>query len=166
VAGIQDIARGFNAVKTVAQARIAIGETLNALGRAYQLPGITSAQRGTLDGVRAKAEAWFRVLRSDTDHAPVTNWRDIRRDLERAYIEIAGVGGTIEARRTVSLGDELLTSTRDVAQGIGRGVGAVATTVGDTAGTLIGGLLSGLGPVVVVVLAIVVFVYFRGKLAK
>lgn len=164
---IAQIARGLNAVRTVAQAKIAIGEALSALGAAYQLVGLTQSERRALDAARRPLEEWWSGIANvpDTTHgAPTPYTLGTRRSLiERAYVEIAGVHGVVSAKRTVRLANELAQSTKDLARGAGEFVGSVAGGVGDVAGSLVGGLLSGLGPLVLMVLAVAIFFTWKAK---
>jgi len=162
---IAQISRGLNNVRTVAQVKIAIGEALNALGRAYMMTGINAVGRRALDSARLPLEAFYREVSPVPDQVggePTPYVLGSKRlIIERAYVEIAGVGGVIAAKNTVSFVAELKTSASETLKNIGEGLGAVASGAGDAAGTLLGGLLSGLGPVFVLVLAIVI--YFAAK---
>lgn len=157
------IFRGLNAVTTVGQARAVIGEALTAIGVAHELPDLTVANHRALEAARTPLQDWYRELerlRDDADYK--AQFQKRRRLVEIAYIEISGVGGEADARRTISLTDELATSARSVATAAGSAAREITTATGDIAGGLLGGLLSGLGPVVVIVIAIAVyFAYFR-----
>lgn len=164
---LQLIIRGLNAVSTVGQARVAIGEALVAIGRAHKLPGLTAANRAALEARRIPLQAWY--MEQQFADAPANRpykaeFAARRRLVEGAYIEIAGVGGELDARKSVSFGSELARAAQEAPVLIGRAVGKAAAGVGETAGQLVGGLLSGLGSLVVLVIAVAVyFAYFAPK---
>jgi hypothetical protein len=162
VATIQDIARGLNGVRTAGQAKIAIGEALSELGRAYRLADGENAR--TLDRVRLPLEAWILEIALLPDASDYRSAFQARRDtITRAYVESLGILGTIQARRSVSFVDELGTGFAALPGQLGQAVGAVAKGAGETAGSLLGGLLSGLGPIVVIVIALAVYAAWRAK---
>lgn len=163
MATLTEIVRGLNAVRTVDQAKIAVGEALTALGQTYQLVAQQTWRsdrtraNGLLDDARLPLEGFFAKLSKMSGGSDVPDWATNRNLIQRAYVEIAGVGGELNARRTVSFVNEIPQAARDVAQGIGAGLKTVGAAAGDLGGGIVGGLLTGLGPVVVAVLAIVIY---------
>lgn len=160
---LAEIVRGLNAVRTVDQARLAVGESLTAIHGAYGLPNLSSSSAHSLDLARKPLESFYARLGKLPGAGAVPEWPANRNLVQRAYVDIAGAGGQSEARGTVSLVSELQRSTKDVAAGIGTGLHEVASVVGDTAGSVLGGLLSGLGPVIILMLALVGFFYLKRK---
>lgn len=160
---LQAIFRGLSAVAVVGQARDAIGEALNAIGEAHKLSELTAGQRSALERVRWPLQLWYAELSAlpyNTNYA--AQFKARQGVIRSAYIEIAGIGGVIAARRTISFGEELAKAAGNLAEGAGKILGGAAKIVGETAGNVAGGLLSGLGPVIIIVLALVVYTaYFR-----
>ncbi len=143
-----------------------VGEALRNLHNAYLSKGILATEVKTLDGVRLPLEAYAGILNSLKGSDGVTQSWPLRRQLvSRAYVEIAGIGGRIDASATVSLGKELAQASKEVGGNIGSATAGLANFVGDTAGGLVGGLLKGLGPIVLAVLALVIYVkfFYKGK---
>jgi hypothetical protein len=167
MATIAEVSRGLNAVRTVGQAKVAIGEALSALGRAYALPGRTAEVGRALDRARIPLEAWFAEIRGVGDATDYKAEFAARRNLvTRAYVETFASSGdpNVVAPRTASIADELQSGFRELPRDLGKAIGTVATGVGETAGNVLGGLFSGLGPVVLIVLGIVLYVvYVKGR---
>jgi hypothetical protein len=164
MATIAEVSRGLNAVHTVGQAKIAIGEALSQLSRGYSLPRTTAQNRQVLDRVRVPLEQWYSEIKSLPDAMDYKAEFARRRDLIiRAYVEIEGIVGEITARSTVSFWKEVGVGIQELPADIGRGIGTVARGVGETAGSVVGGLFAGLGPVVVVVIGLAIYFALRGK---
>jgi len=167
MATIAEVSRGLNAVRTVGQAKVAIGEALSEIGRSYSsYPKISAENSRVLDRVRAPLEAWYAEIKALPDSTDYRAAFQARRDtITRAYVETAGILGEITARSTVSLVDELARGFAELPRQAGQAVGSLARGVGETAGSVVGGLFSGLGPVVVIVLVLVIYFGFIKKAA-
>jgi hypothetical protein len=165
VSDIATVSRALNSVRTAGQAKVAIGEALSELGRSYRSePRITPENARTLDRVRLPLEAWYAEIASlpaATDYRAAFAAR--KDQIVRAYVETYGILGEIQAKQSVSFLSELGTGFKELPRDIGKAVGAVATGVGETAGSLVGGLFTGLGPVVVIILAVVLYVVWKSR---
>lgn len=165
MATLDDVTRALNGVRVVAQARIAIGETLTSLHGAYQLD-ISRSQRNALDSVRAPLESWFRELIPYLEGADYSLQFNLRKNaILKAYVEMAGVGATIQAKQTLSIVDSIQYGVKTAASGLGSAIKGATGFVGETAGGIVGGLLSGLGPIIVLVLALVIYATYFRKIA-
>ncbi len=164
---MQLIERGLNSVATVSQARLVIGEALTAIGQAHSFPDVDAAQHRVLEEARKPLQAWYEELRMMAGNVNYKTAFQVRRRLiTRAYVEISGITGVLNAKATVSLFNEISKSAGEVTEKLGKGAKEVVGGAGDITGNLLGGLLKGLGPLVLVMLAILVLVHLnQGKAA-
>jgi hypothetical protein len=155
---IVDVTRALKSVRTVGQARTVIGEAIEGIKAALDL---VPPSTGDLRQSRANLQAWLKELSSLSASAPVPGFQARSQTIVRAWVNVAGAGGEVAALQTVSLLDELKQSAadlpKDVFAPVGRALGEVAKGVGEAGGGLLGGLLKGLGPLVVLVLALVIY---------
>lgn len=173
---LSSINRVLDKVETAAQARIAIGEGLNALGRAYQLVGKVPTELGVpilgdhyrfqLDRARVNLETWFNQIQGRGAEDYRADWKLNRWKLDKAYVEIAGIEGAAEyVPRTSNL--EILAQALREAPGLfGETVGNVLQEVGKAAGKVAAGAAKGLGWQgsiwAVVIIAVVLVVVTQG----
>lgn len=171
MADVALVSRALNKVQTIGQAKLAIGEALNEIGRAYKTAKISDDAKGwaadsrILDRVRLPLEAWFTEISGRSD---ASNYRAeflARRDLvTRAYVETFGILGEIQARGTVSLLNEIGTGFEALPGQAGAAIGGLARGVGETAGGILGGVFSGLGPLLTILVVVVLFFYVSGRI--
>jgi len=168
MADIAQVSRGLNKVRTIGQAKVAIGEALSEIGRAFTalrrgrsllFGDQTRAGRNALEAARIPLQEWFSEIKNLPDSTEYRDQFRKRRNLvTRAYVEVAGVVGELRARRTVSLGEELARSAGQLADKAG--------TVGKSLSEILAAFLKPLIPIIVVIVAVIVFVKFGPKLKK
>lgn len=161
---IVQITRGLKLVKTTGEARAVITDAIEGVNRALRSgPSL----RGDLLQSRADLRKWLASLAGKSVLSPCPDFQKKSQLIVRAWVNVAGAGGEVRARRSVSLfrelekaGSELPTK---VFAPVGRALGDVARNVGEAGGAAVGGILSGLGPIVIVIVAIVIWVKFFRK---
>lgn len=164
----------LNAVATAGQARAAIGEGLNAIGRTYPLLGKmpddrARSGRGELDTDRVALEGWYREIKDVSYSASFKDaFAKKRKLLEHAYVVIAGIEGEASyVPQTTNL--QILTdSLKEAPKVFAQAAGSVTSAVGEAAGSAVGGAISGLGIsgtlTLVLVGAVLIFVLKPGLL--
>ena len=177
------VARALNLVRSVGQERAAIGaaqaEIQRGMGEVGQLSSYSSPTpeqaEGNLAIYAAALDGELRALGSSADDSPVDDgtWARVRRDIERSYVEVAGVDGVIGALDSIDVGGILLDAIKNApgvfAEAVGEAAGTVLKAAGQAAGKGVGGIFSGLGlvgtVVLVLVLLVVLGVHFTGRSA-
>jgi hypothetical protein len=163
MATIQQITRALQSIRTVGAARVAIRDAIAGVDAALRSgPRL----RGDLTQSRADLLAWLSQLAGRDDALPLPDFQARSNVIIRAWVNVAGAGGEVSARNTVSLLDEIGKAAGElpttVFKPVGEALGALGAGVGASAGGLVGGILRGLGPVMVVLLAILLwFKFFR-----
>lgn len=170
---MQLVARELNRVQSVGEARAAIAAAEGELRVGYAAarglsafsvpsPEEASANLATLKGALA-GELRTMSHRAAQDPVDPTSWPRTRRQIERTYIEVAGIEGTAGAVSRINvagiLGDAILGAPKV----FGRAVGDVVGEVGSAAGSLGGGFLGGLGMPGILLLALVAGVLLLGR---
>ena len=142
----------LNQVKTAGQARVAIGEGLNALGRTYPLLGKLVSDRAAsarreLDTDRLALEAWYRQIKDMSALADYsTTWREKRHGtIDHAYVVIAGVEGEAHHKPQITNLEILTQSIKEAPAVFAQAAGEVTGAVGSAAGSAAGGIFKGLG---------------------
>jgi hypothetical protein len=162
MATISEITRGLQAVKTVSQARVVLKEARSELLAAFETGHFATDLRRSLIDVDGLTES----LSPFPGSALVPAWFD-RQKVLRAFVNVAGATGQARARATVSLANEIKQSASElpstVFRPLGDALGSAARGVGEIGGGLVGGILKGLGPVVLLVLALVLWAKFFRK---
>jgi hypothetical protein len=180
------IAETLNSVETGHAARMAVGETANAVSRTYpvleQIFDLDTrySLRHELDAVRVNLDNYFPLIRADGQQDYRDEWRQPPWGFElckRAYVVIAGIEGAAGYRPSTSnlslLLDALEDAPRLFTEQLGRALGKVAEVAGEVAaeagagvGRALGGLGKGLGLsgalTVIIVVAVVAFVVTKG----
>lgn len=161
-AELQRITAEHNKVRSAGQARVAIGEALNALGRAYKMRSngvsgeLQTRVRNELDQARGPLERWYQEITALPNQDYSVTWSQKRGMVQRAYVAIAGAEGVYGYESPTSNWAILATSLREAPAVFLQGVGSVAKEVGKTAavvareagnvaGAAAGGIASGLG---------------------
>ena len=159
MASIKEVTNALKAVDTIRKARIVIQEAIVGVNGALRAD---PAMQGDLERSLGELLAWKLDISKMQPNAPYQGpFRARQSTIIRAYVNIAGAMGEIQARQTISLWDELVRSGGEVAEGLGRGVTAVA----GGAGSVVGSVLKGIGPILIliVVAAIVIPRMLKGK---
>ncbi len=151
---IQSLERYLNGVTTYGPAQVAIGDALDALGMAYNLPGISDSSIHDLDRARLPLESWYRAIAAVDPNLPYPGFAQKRSLISSAYTQIAGAEGQAHVTTGNHFYDSLEWAVETLPEHLGEGIGAVAQGAGDTIGKLLGGLLKGLGPFLVLVLIV------------
>ncbi len=151
--------------------RSIIGGALNDLHVAYGWSGVGASQRKSLDDARIPLERWLEQLSVYTNgQVPFSDYSAKRPFISRAYVNIYGVEGEVDAQASNSLGDAIVKAVQTLPQTLGEAVKVGATAVkevvgyaADVAGQVTGGLLAGLWPVLLVVAVIAIGVFYLNK---
>src|SRR2546423_15616457 len=137
------VARALNLVRSVGQERAAIGaaqaEIQRGMGEVGQLSSYSSPTpeqaEGNLAIYAAALDGELRALGSSADDSPVDDgtWARVRRDIERSYVEVAGVDGAIGALDSIDVGGNLLDVIQNAPRGVAHAVSASAGTAAHAA---------------------------------
>lgn len=161
---IAQITRGLKLVETTGDARTAITDALSAVDRAL---ASGPSLRGDLRQSRADLRKWLGSIAGKPAASPCPDFQRRSQTIIRAWVNVAGAVGEVGARRSLSLFAELEKAAAElpsrVFAPVGKALGDVARNVGEAGGGLVGGVLSGLGPLVVIIVAIVLWVKFFRK---
>jgi hypothetical protein len=167
------ITRELNKVASAGQARAAITAALGELDRGVQMAPELSAWSTPDPGqaynnlalIRAALEGERRGFSAQADDSQVDPqaWARARRQVERAYNEVAGIDGVVGSLDRVDVIAILGDAIADAPRVLGQAVGEVAAGAGQVVGSAAGGILSGLGLVGMLVLAVVAFLALRSK---
>lgn len=159
---MSDLVKGLKFVSTNKQAQSVITEAMAEVRRAQRTGEIPTDLRNSARELTDLSRALTRAHNEGRDVAALFAAR--KNVVIKAYVNVAGATGAFRARNAVSLADEFARSAKDVGEGIAIAAKKTTSAIGDTAGSLLGGLLKGLGPLVVAVLAFVVWTkYFKGR---
>lgn len=169
---IAPVVRALNGVRSNGQARAAAGAALKYAHKTYDtIDEITwfgdvraSAKRG-MDAARTQLEALYEQLPAG-DGSPVgSEWPELRRAIERVYVEGAGAEGAAGNDPQTSNWTILAEAIANAPSVFAGAVGSVARGAGDVIGSAAGGLLVGLGwlgPVLMLIVVAVIAVRFGG----
>lgn len=164
-AQIKAVEKGLNAARTFDDVRLAIGEALTNLGAAYKLRGITASGVKDLDNARVPLEKWFGQIKSLRGDIPPLDFQAKRPFITRAYVNIAGVNGVIDARKTVSLFHELAVAAAEAPKRVAGAIGEVAAGAANVAGDTAFALIKPLLPVLVILIVVLFVVNAASKRA-
>jgi len=175
---IQDLARELKAVKSVGQAReagrAALKYLADARGRVESGDGPYQGKAAyrDIDAPAAAIQRSLDALPSD-GQKPVDArlWATLSMDIQRGWINVAGIEGGAGARVTFReglsiLADAIADAPRVFVQTAGKIVGTTLNEAGKAAGGAVGGILGGIGlPGLVLIAVVVAVVVFSRKVA-
>jgi len=174
------VAKTLNLVGSVGEERAALQAAAGELERGldevhllstYSVPTPEEAQN-TLAIYKGEVAGELAALASSAEDSAVDpdNWPRARRAIERSYIEVAGVDGTVGSLLDTRidspgiLADAVANAPKVFLQAAGTAAGEVLNTAGQAAGGGVGSLLGGLGLAGVVLLVVVLLVVLgRGR---
>lgn len=167
------VARELNKVASAGQARAAIAAAQGELERGTQeVPQLSAWSTpdpgeaySTLTLLRGALAAELRGFSAQADDSQVDPqaWTRARRQVERAYVEVAGIDGVVGSVDRVDVIAILGDAIADAPRVFGQAVGEVAAGAGQIVGGAAGGILAGLGFMGVLVVAIIVVLLVRSR---
>lgn len=150
------IATELNRVKSVGQARAAVGGILKVASATYPIvPKIGNAalrdsSRKALDTARATVEGWYPKLGTSlTSPVDAGIWASTRKAIERLNVEIAGIEGAASYKPQTSnltiLSDAISEAPGVFAKQAAKVVNIATKAAGDVASGALSGVFGGLG---------------------
>ncbi len=153
MANVQDITRGLQAIRTVAQAKVAIGEVLNEIGRAFTAASSADLPTSDLNKARIAIEQLWSGIKALPDSTAYSFKSPGNLDtVIKGYVEVEGITGHIVAAQTVSYWTEVKEGFEKLPENIGAGTETIAEIIA----RIIGGFIKGLGPMTLIILLLVV----------
>jgi hypothetical protein len=171
------VARSLNAVASVGEERAALASARATLDYGGQLvPSLSRWASPTPDEasndlatLRGAIDGEDRLLSSMADTQPLDpdSWARARRQIERAYIDVAGIEGAAGAAADVDvvaiLGDAVANAPKVFLGVVGDVAGTVLNTAGQAAGAAGKGFFGALGVPGVIALIVIALLVLRGR---
>ena len=165
------VARELNRVKSAGEARAALNAARAEVDRGLALaprlsrwssPTPQQAQ-DTLIMLRGALAAELRLIEAmaATSGVDAATWARQRRQVERVYVEVAGIEGVLGELDRIDVASILGEAIRGAPKLVGKVLGEVTNEAGKAAGGLGGGILSGIGLAGIVLVAVVLVVVLK-----
>lgn len=171
---IATVEHALNDVASVGQARAALAAANAELDRGFaMIPDLNfltvpteEEATNNLSIYRPMLAAELRLLAPSADDSPIdgATWARTRSEIERVYVEVAGIEGVTGAANAIDVGQILLDAITGAPHVIGQVIGDVAAGGGKAAGGLLGGLFAGAGIIGTLVIIVIVVLILRPTL--